>query len=56
MIDKNNFLNERVEDSVQELKDQKRDGQTTEQKIRKLSRHVLDKEDGFDSLKEQLLQ
>ena len=56
LIDKNNFLNERVEDTVQELKDQKRDGQNTEQKISKLSKAVRDKEDEIESLIDQLAQ
>ena len=54
MIDKNNFLNERVEDTVQELKDQKRGGQNTEQMITKLFKAVRDKEDEIESLIDQL--
>ena len=52
----NNLLNERAEDTVQELKDQKIKGQNTEQKISKLSKAVRDKEDEIESLIDQLSQ
>ena len=50
----NNLLNERAEDTVQELKDQKIEGQNTEQKISRLSKVVRDKEDEIESLIDQL--
>ena len=52
----NNLLNERAEDTVQELKDQKIKGQNTEQKVSKLSKAVRDKEEEIVSLIDQLSQ